>query len=242
MGVFGGRPKPDVVAPGDAAYLFNELGSDWMVGTSFTAPMVSSIAALLGGEWRRSGHGSNTLPNEVVRAIIAASAQHNVDGVTTPRRVSGSFPLVPISELDGAGGVDAAGAVDILSKNRAYLIAGPLSCPAQGTAGMQPLPGARFSLARGERARVALAYSSLPNPLYAPTADFDIVVAEVDSGGQVIRLAAWSGFRDNTLEAIEFVADSAATFQVFYMNASLGPCSPPKYIGYAWWPNVPPRP
>lgn len=240
-GVFGGRPKPDVVAPSEPAFLWDETGSDWRSGTSFAAPMVSSIAALLGSEWRRSGNTS-TLPNEVVRAIIAASAQHNVDGVTVPRRVAGAYPLIPLSEFDGAGGVDAAGAVDILAKNHAYLIAGPSSCPSPGTAAMQPLPGASFSLASGERARVALAYSSLPNSLNAPTADFDIVVAEVNASGQVLRLAAWSGFRDNTLEAIEFKADSPATFQVFYMNSTLGFCIPPRYIGYAWWPKVPPRP
>jgi hypothetical protein len=64
----------------------------------------------------------------------------------------------------------------------------------------------------------------------------------VNSTGQAVRLVAWSGFRDNTLEAIEFRADSPANFQVFYMNSTMGPCIPPKYIGYAWWPKVPARP
>ncbi|MBE2254203.1 MAG: S8 family serine peptidase [Myxococcus sp.] len=240
-GVFGGRPKPDVVASADVAYVWNATTVEWRGGTSLAAPQVSSIAALLGGEWRRQGH-LNTLPNEIVRAVIAAAAQHNVDGVSVPRRVGGSYPLVPLSEFDGAGGIDAAGALDIFVNNRAYLIAGPSFCPSNGTAAMQPLPGARFSLSSGDRARVALAYSSLPNSLNAPTADFDIVVAEVNSAGQATRLTAWSGFRDNTLEVIEFRADAPANFQVFYMNSTLGPCTPPRYIGYAWWPKVPTRP
>ncbi len=87
-----------------------------------------------------------------------------------------------------------------------------------------------------------MAYSAFGTRLGSVTADFDIVVAEVDPAGKILRLVAWSGFQDNTLEAIEFKADFAGTFQVFYKNSTIGPCLPPRYIGYAFWPSVPGRP
>ncbi|MER2566119.1 MAG: S8 family serine peptidase [Myxococcaceae bacterium] len=242
VGLFGGRPKPDVVAPSTSVMVWDSINaSNSASGTSFATPMVSSIAALLNSKFRQQG-GTTTVPNEIVRSIIAASAQQNVDKVTIQRR-TGGFPIVPKSDFDGAGGVDAAGAVDIFAKSRYGYIQLPGTCPSPtGPNRFQILPGAKFTLQYGERARVAMAYSAFGTRLGSVTADFDIVVAEVDPAGKILRLVAWSGFQDNTLEAIEFKADFAGTFQVFYKNSTIGPCLPPRYIGYAFWPNVPGRP
>jgi len=62
---------------------------------------------------------------------------------------------------------------------------------------------------------VAIAYSSLPTPnLYTPTADLDVVVAQIDPvTGGTIHTAAWSGFIENNIEMVEFRAEQDGTFQ-----------------------------
>lgn len=106
-------------------------------------------------------------------------------------------------------------------------------CPALGSGGRQVLPGARLNLSRGDRARFAMAFTSLATSLDTPTADLDLVIAQVDpQSGNVIRLAAWSGQIESTLEMVEFRAEASGTYQAFISARSCRRA--PWYLGYAW--------
>ncbi len=93
---WGDREKPEVVAPGvDITGIGRQGTLRTGEGTSLAAPQVAGTAALM---MQRSGRGLRSYP-EAVKAILMASAVHNIEGAER------------LSNYDGAGGLDAALAV-----------------------------------------------------------------------------------------------------------------------------------
>jgi hypothetical protein len=173
----------------------------------------------------------STLPVEIVRSVLLATALNNVDKVLTADPVWG-FPFVHISDRDGAGGMDSEAALDVIGKNQYYLQAYPAVCPAPQS--REPLAFARFTLRYGQRARGAITYSSLPTALGTPTADLGVMIMQIDPvTGATIRTAAWSGTDENNAQMVEFTAHQAGTYQLYALTATC--TQPPQYVGYAWW-------
>jgi len=107
----GDREKPEVVAPGVEIVGIGLNGQlvtnpDLNSGTSFAAPQIAGLAALL----IHRNWSLNVWP-EASRAIIMASATHNIDGPTG----------IPTGQdlRDGAGGINAALA-DTVAQTRNY--------------------------------------------------------------------------------------------------------------------------
>lgn len=92
----GDREKPEVVAP---SVNIDGIGVNGAMippqfGTSMAAPQVSGMAALM----IQRSTALRTAPN-ALRAIILASASHNITGP--------SGPVAGVDDLDGAGGIHA---------------------------------------------------------------------------------------------------------------------------------------
>jgi hypothetical protein len=113
----GDHEKPEVVAPGvDIA----GMGPDGILlehkdGTSFSAPQVAGLASLL----INRNSDLRTWP-EASRAIIMASAVHNLEGP--------SIILSGVDLKDGAGGIDASLA-DIIAKTHWTSTTSPCTGP-----------------------------------------------------------------------------------------------------------------
>lgn len=150
-----GVEKPDLAAPGTS--IDTVAGQE--TGTSYAAPQVSGVAALL-----MQRNGNLTSRPEAVRAILLASAVHNVR----------DSRIMPAGQdlYDGAGGIDARLADDIASltggvNNNSNICSRPCWW---ATDGLSVAPGGNVSRAfhavRGERIRVAIAWFSMVDPLY----------------------------------------------------------------------------
>ena len=89
------REKPEVVASGVSITAIVNYALDTSPGTSHTAPQVAGLAALL----INRNYELQAWP-EVLRAIIMASATHNIEGPTIIDRYHGDL-------RDGAGAINA---------------------------------------------------------------------------------------------------------------------------------------
>src|SRR5262249_53751265 len=93
------RQKPEVAAPGENI-TSTSTHSPWndftSSGTSFAAPMGTGTAALM-----MRANGSLSVWPEALKAILMATAVHNIEGDDR------------LSDVDGAGGIDAKGAADV---------------------------------------------------------------------------------------------------------------------------------
>lgn len=165
-GAYGDREKPEVVAAANDLTLLNEYNQTYLgSGTSYSAPQVAGLAALL-------AHRNADLYDEpeAMRAIIMASAIHNTEG---PSNIPTGQDL-----RDGAGAIDAAIADDIAALG--YSDAWQYPYPACNVPCWwfnyiyNALPGYPshfppgtyryyyFQASRGERIRVALTWDSNP--------------------------------------------------------------------------------
>jgi hypothetical protein len=209
----GDRIKPEVAAPGSSLNSTTNT-SPWTgavgSGTSFAAPAVTGISALL----MQRALFLQVWP-ESVKAILMASAEHNIEGATR------------LSNRDGAGGVVADRADRVA---RRVLTAGNwqalfYTC---GNPFLQNLT--TVNLTAGQRIRFAMAWPTNPNYwLYAwrPGADLDLW-ARTPTGG----FAAFSVSWDNTYEIVDFTAPVSGpyTFQVYKYRCSTHPYR----LGWAW--------
>jgi subtilisin family serine protease len=204
----GDREKPELVAPGANIEMVDPGPANLFVdsGTSFAAPHVTGVTALLIQQNSRL-----TVWPEILRAVLMASATHNIEGSTR------------LSDQDGAGGVAA---------NRASGIVGnPPAWDGVGFACSTPHTLDLTTRAMGRRTHHRVAISWTTDPAFAdytqrPSADIDLQV--VDSLGRVV---ASSSSWDNTTEIVEFDSWSADTYTVRAINFR---CDRATFLGWAW--------
>lgn len=147
------REKPEVVAVathGSRYITSTYIADPWVhavvgAGTSYAAPAVAAEAALLmqARSWLTSWP-------ETVKAVIMASAVHNIEGSSR------------LSEYDGAGGIDISNAYDIALNQRMlgsvlYASSFPRDYP--------------FTATAGQKVRVVITWDSHPDNNHPPTSD-----------------------------------------------------------------------
>jgi hypothetical protein len=152
---------------------------------------------------------------EAVRAILMASADHNIEGATR------------LSESDGAGGVDATRADDIARFSYGGWNGVSYDCNSPS-----PMDMTSMYLLAGKRTRVAIAYDTDPSfwnfdYANAPTADLDLNIIS-PTGSYVAGSASY----DNNYEIVDFTPGVTGWYQ---LRVSRYGCSlAPRYLGWAW--------
>jgi len=208
--------KPEVAASGTniTTTLMNNAMGTWGWGTSYAAPMVAGEAALLIDR-------SSTLGGwpEAVKAIIIATALHNLEGSSR------------ISDVDGAGGVDMRAAFRVADENwwAARSVTGDSFID-------QKITYTIGTLHAGQVFRAALAFDSNPNSSYTTDPlECDLDLRLYDSSD---NLVASSAFGNQSWEIIEWTVDQTDTYKLVVFNYanSLTPAES-TYIGVAWWPG-----
>jgi subtilisin family serine protease len=204
----GDREKPELVAPAANIEMVDPGPANLAVdsGTSFAAPHVTGVTALLMQQNSRL-----TIWPEITRAILMASATHNIEGSTR------------LSDQDGAGGMAADRASGIVGNPPAWNgVAFNCSTP-------HTLDLTTRAMGRRTHHRVAISWTT--DPAFAdyttrPSADIDLQV--VDSLGHVV---ATSASFDNTTEIVEFDSWTAGTYTVRAINFR---CDRSTFLGWAW--------
>ena len=194
----GDREQPDILAPGHLIRTtVTPFGFEEISGTSLAAPHVAGEVALL----QDRAPFSLAHQAERVRAIVAASARHDVAG--KPR----------LSDRDGAGAVRFAAADAILRDDRSWWFT-----TAGGRAGFPRFES--FRAEAGQTVRVALAWAQKPGADHRTVAT-NLQLRVLDPDGRPVRQ---SSTRDNNLELVAFVASRAGRYriQVDNVRASAG--------------------
>jgi hypothetical protein len=204
--VMGDREKPEVSAPGTNIRMLSN-GFPWPgqtdSGTSFAAPMVAGTAARL--IQRKPFLG---IWPEQLRAILMASADNNIEGATR------------LSDVDGAGMINANSAVRILDDNRHG--GQRVDCSTFGTSQVV----SSTTLSAGQRLRAAISWTADPSAAdhaVRPSADLDL---EVRGPSSSFRSASF----DNTSEVADFRAPVAGTYEIRVINFR---CARSTFVGWA---------
>jgi hypothetical protein len=215
-----GVEKPELAAPG--TNINTVAGQD--SGTSYAAPQVAGVAALL-------MHRNAALKDQpsAIKAILMASAVHNLEG---DRTLSGS---------DGAGAIDAALADQIAQLQGSTSQACNQPCWWQKNTTSwdpsfsNPLYYA-FSAVRGERIRVALAWlSNADGPLYNYGTDtlydnFELKIFRPNGQEAVSSLSLYNNF-----EIVELTAPDTGQYQIEVSRRSGSSADPGvNQLGIAW--------
>jgi subtilase family serine protease len=185
-----GLETPQVAAPGTSIQMG---GCSWpwntyvASGTSFSAPIVAGIAALM-----IEKRPALRFWPEAVRAILMATAWNNIEGASS------------LSSRDGAGGVDARAAYHVTARGNASHRFGTLT-PSMFSGSAFYTAQSTYAYA-GEKVRAVLAWDSKPDggPTYSNDnlkADFDLYVYRPT--GLVVGLS-YSTL--NSFEVVEFTA------------------------------------
>ena len=177
------REEPDIVAPGHQIYTTVASPVNGFAdadGTSFAAPHVTGGVGLL-------NHRRPALiyQAEEVRAIMMASARHNIEGLSR------------LSERDGAGAILLAAADSVETATNSMFFITP------GGKGGFPITTSFYASA-GQKVRVAVAWSHKTpggDTLTQPTTDLDLTIYK--PGG--VSVASSTSF-DNSYEIVEFTA------------------------------------
>jgi len=205
------REKPEVAAPGtninsttNASPWTGPIGS----GTSYAAPMVTGVAALL-----MQRNSSLASWPEAIKAILMTTAVHNIEGDAR------------LSERDGAGGIAADRADDV-----ARGVNGNWGGQSYTCSTATGLDVATISLTAGQRTRATIAWDNDPNySSYAsqPGADLDFQV--VNSSNVVV---ASSASYDNTYEIVDFTPSTTGSYK---LRVNKYRCDySPRWLGWAW--------
>ena len=239
-GTYGDREKPEVVAAAKGLTLLDENNQPYVEsGTSYSAPQVAGLAALLADR-----NADLVDEPEAIRAIIMASAVHNIDG---PSGIPTGQDL-----KDGAGAIDAAAADTTAAMGYSDVWQYPYpACESPcwwsnliynnypGHPGNFP-PGTYrwyyFKASTGERIRVALAWVSNPagpgsnywqDPLET---DLDLVI--FDPNWQFVE-NGYSASYDNSYELVDFVASKTGEYKIGVYKKP-GTTEYVNHIGIAW--------
>ena len=206
------REKPEVTAPGTniisttTAYPWiGSIGS----GTSYATPVVTGEVALI-----MERDPSLQFWPESVKAIIMASAVHNIENNTR------------LSEKDGAGEISADVADNITRKVNGNWGGISYSCSSPTALELN-----NMSLTANVITRAVIAWNNNPGDTSSyrlqPTADLDLRI--LDRSGVVV---ATSASYDNNYEIVEFKPLTSGIYrlQVYKYRCSLTP----KWLGWAW--------
>ena len=199
------REKPEIAAPGDVSTTF-EI-SPWVpyavTGTSYAAPHVAGTAALL----MQAKPSLKTAPEEV-KAILMASAIHNIEGATK------------LSDKDGAGGLQAKAAYDTAVNGwSSYFRDNSL-----GTCRT-----VNFNASAGQVVRFVICWLSQSDQSVDTFEDFDLVLK--DPSGTVVDTSA--SF-DNNFEIVEFTAPSSGSYTAKVCPKGVGIGFKPNF-GWAYY-------
>ncbi len=222
------REKPEVAAPGQN---IRALGMNDVPitdsGTSLAAPQVSGLAALL-------MHDNAELKDwpTAVKAILMASAMHNVEGDSR------------LSDEDGAGSIDATRAYTIAHHYRSDgTTCWGWSCWwGVNTTSTYPAPGdwlrQSFFATQGDLIRVAIAWWSEadPPPAYpalgddALTSNFNLYVW--DSNENLVS-SGYSASWDNNYEIVQFSAPQTGLYEIGAYKSPNGTTESDNQLGIA---------
>jgi hypothetical protein len=219
-----GVEKPELAAPGTN---INTVVGQPASGTSYAAPQVTGVAALL-------MHRNADLKDQpsAIKAILMASAVHNLEG---NRTLSGS---------DGAGAIDAALADEIAQQQGAAGTACSQPCWWQkNTTSWDPSFSNplyyTFAAIRGERIRVAIAWlSNADGPVYNYNSDtlydnFELKVLQPTGQGLFEVTSSLSLY--NNFEIVEFTAPDTSQYQIEVSRRSGSSADPGvNQLGIAW--------
>jgi subtilisin family serine protease len=203
-----GRDKPEVVAVAASVTSTSVNNDFWTLqGTSYAAPQVSGLAALivdrdpfLGEYWP-----------EVIKAIIMASAVHNIEGSSR------------LSDKDGVGAIDAALAYEVV--DNAWWRAESLD----------PEPFQLeypLELNAGAAVRVVIVWPSHPDDDHPPVSDdlkSDLDLYIDDPVGN--QIASSVSIRNN-FEIVEFTAPKSGIYQIVVQKWRFD--ADWEYLGVAW--------
>ena len=204
--------KPEIAAPGTninsattASPWTGPIGS----GTSYAAPMVTGLTTAL-----MQRNRSLQIWPEAVKAILMASATHNIEGA---RR---------FSSRDGAGGIVAYNADNVTRGYNGGWVGLNYSCSSPTNYNALTMP-----LVAGKRTRAVIAWDQNPsyeNYTSQPSADLDLRI--LSPSGSVV---ASSTSLNNIFEIVDFTPTTTGTYtlQIHKFRCS----STPKYVGAAWW-------
>jgi subtilisin family serine protease len=205
------REKPEVSAVGSRikSTLNNYpwIPSAESQGTSFAAPAVSGVAALLMSK-------NPTLKSwpETIRAVIFASAIHNIEGASM------------LSKKDGMGAVVANEAFNVVARDQVKnnIIYSTMTYPII------------FSIyaPAGKKVRAAMSWDSKSTGAYGTDslkADFDMLIRK--PGGIIV---GFSASYDNNYEIVEFIAPITGTYTVEINKLRWDAGNPFEWLGFAY--------
>jgi hypothetical protein len=225
--------KPEVVAPGVNVVGIKRDGEletdlDLNSGTSFSAPQVAGLAALL-----IDRNDYLVLWPEALRAILMASANHNIDG---PTGIPSGQDL-----KDGAGGINAALADSVA---QTYNTSPTEPCEKSCWWGV-PITNDNFPVDtylyrhfhanQGEPIRIAISWwsnadcASIDDCNYSRL-DTDLHLGVHDPDGIQVP-GAWSASWDNNYELVEFTAAKTGIYKIAVYKMRADEAS--NYLGIA---------
>ena len=222
-----GREKPEVVAPAVDITSISSGGNPVTdTGTSYAAPQVAGLAALL-----MDRDADLRVWPEAVKPILMASAVHNIEG---NRR---------LSDKDGAGSIDGVLADNIAQNG--YPSSSPIcdkSCWwGKITTSSDPLAGGAFyryfKASQGERIRIAISWFSnadTPSNNYSfdrLDTNYNLYIYKPGGGGTI----AYSVSEDNNYELVDFIAPETGQYTIqIYRSYSGDNNEPSNSVGIAW--------
>jgi hypothetical protein len=167
---FDGRVKPDLVAPGCVRWSTNPASVQWLklvtdnhaigedCGTSFAAPIVAGVIALMAEKHQKASAGAAPLRPSTYKAILVETAKP-LTGSTYNPDIGGPLPYAAAPNYaTGFGLVDGQAAVEAAADNHRWVEGSLVKVPDVNEYCVDVAQGANLL-------KVALAWDDPPGPL-----------------------------------------------------------------------------